>query len=549
VFDFSGKSDKELAEMDVMLRRAVALGDAQDDLLTYAKLMMPDPENPNDPDCSRYKIAKHHRLIAEALERVASGDILRLAISMPPQHGKTELASRLFLSWYVGKFPHRNTIMGAYNAGYAQKQVGGKVRDYIQMPVYQAIFPEVRLKPGSKAVDYMALEQGGSMNFIGRGGSGTGMPADLIVIDDPIKNAEEANSPTVIETLHEWYSKVIYSRVRNTTAIVVIHTRWFEDDIIGRQCDPEHSEYDPETAADWTYINIPAVMFDGPVARAMGADLQKPKSDKVIKQFGHKPMAALWDERFSLEHLASAKRLDPLGFEALYQGRPSPDDGDYFKAHYIVEHNLPTEYPRDDQLRFYGASDHALGAKEQNDSTCMGAFGVDSADHIWIMPELVWDKFETDVLLDEMIAIMKFRKPDNWFAEAEHIEKSIGPFRRARQKKEKVYTMVTPLVSAVDLKSRARSIQGRMAMRHVHFPAWMPWYQKARSEMLKFPRAKHDDFVSFLSLIGRGMDMEIGASVDKPPEKIVRVGSIEWVKAQHKREVDREQRDKAVAGW
>jgi len=546
--DFANTSTAELMHLEKAARRALRIDEARDSLITFAKLMKPDPEDVDDPDRSLYKPARHHYLIAEALERVVRGEILRLAISMPPQHGKSELASRLFPAFYMGHFPQRSLMFGTYSDTFAAK-FGGEVREYITSPAYQSIFPGTRLRKGSKAKDEMVLEGGGQLNFIGRGGAGTGMPADLEVIDDPLKNAEEAGSPTTVASLHEWFAKVMYSRARTTTAIVLIHTRWIEDDLIGRRCDPDHPDHDEYEAEKWTFLNIPAVLTDGPVARALGANLVVPSNDRVIAVFGEKPMAALWPEQFSLEHLASAKKLDPLGFEALYQGRPTPDDGEYFKRPWLVEHKDPSEYPRADRLRFYAASDHALTEKEANDATCMGAVGIDEHDDLWIMPELVWDRFETDVLLDEMLAIMKYRKPLLWFAEAEHIEKAIGPFRRKRQIEERQYTVVEPLKSIKDLRARARSIQGRMAMRKVHFPAWMPWWTRARAELLKFPRAKHDDFVSFLSLIGRGLDRELGASPEMPRKKVVRVGSLEWVKAQHNVEKKRTARMKAAAGW
>lgn len=542
------KSDEELIELEKAARRALRVNEATDDMITFAKLMKPDPEDMDDPDISMYLPAPHHRLIAEALERVARGEILRLAISMPPQHGKSELASRIFPAWFMGRNPTKSLMFATYSDTFAAK-FGGEVREYMNKPAFKTVFPDVEFRKGSKAKDEMALTAGGQMNFIGRGGAGTGMPADLIIIDDPLKNAEEANSPTTIESLHEWYMKVIYSRARTTTAIVVIHTRWVEDDIIGRQCDPDHSDYDKDEASKWTYINIPSVLYGGPVADALHADLKVSDNDRVIAAFGDKPIAALWPSQFSLEHLASAKKLDPMGFEALYQGRPTPDDGEYFQKSWLVEHHDPSEYPRPDKLRFYAASDHALTEKEANDATCMGTFGIDEYDHIWIMPELVWDRFETDRLLDEMISLMKLRKPLVWWAESEHIEKAIGPFRRKRQMEEKTFTMVEPLTSIKDLRARARPIQGRLAMKMVHFPAWMPWWVKAKGELLKFPRAKHDDFVSFMSLVGRGMDQEVGASPSIENRKVVRVGSIEWIKAADKRDKRMSAREKAVAGW
>ena len=159
------------------------------------------------------------------------------------------------------------------------KEFGAEVRAITQTSAFKQIFPDFAFRSGSKAKDYMVTTKGGRLSFIGRGGSGTGKSADLVVIDDPLKNAEEAESPTVRRKLHEWYSKVIYSRAKSTTAIVVIQTRWHEDDLIGKLCDPEHpdrvkdekgaiSEYDESKR--WNYINIPAVVksYAGSVAKA-----------------------------------------------------------------------------------------------------------------------------------------------------------------------------------------------------------------------------------------------------------------------------------------
>src|SRR3546814_2419110 len=173
--------------------------------------------------------------------------------------------------------------------------------------------------------------------------------------------------------LHAWYNKVIYSRVRATTAIIIIHTRWSEDDLIGRLCDPDHPEHDPSQAKSGTYRNGPAVLKPGPLADALGAKLERSKDPDVVAAFGHEPIAALWPEEFPLRHLASAKALDPLGFGALYLGKPTPDDGYYFRKEHISEYDrgdLPTN------LRLYGASDHAVSEKQERDSTVLGIVRV-----------------------------------------------------------------------------------------------------------------------------------------------------------------------------
>lgn len=546
---------QRLAAIDAEIRtkrRLLAIQDSETDLIAFMRLTAPNPEDMGDVERSLYEPAKHHHLIATALQRVERGETLRVALSVPPQHGKTRLASVGFISWFIGKHPRKNVIFGTYNETYASK-IGGQVRDVLQSEQYQQVFPRVKLKKGSQSKTELEIENGGQINFIGRGGSGTGLPSDLFIIDDPLKNAEEANSPTTIEALHEWYSKVVYSRARTHTAIVIIHTRWIEDDLIGRLCDSDHpwrrTPEGAEEARKWTYINIPAVLTEGPVATAMGAKLERPTEAAVISAFGDRPMAALWPEQFSLAHLASAKSLNKGGFDALYQGRPSPEDGEFFKADWLVEHARPSDYPAPERLRFYAASDHALTEKRKNDATCMGTFGVDEKDHIWVMPELVWDRMEADRTLDHMIALMKMRRPHLWFAEDEHINKTLGPFRRTRMQEEKVYTTVMPIASTKDLRARARSIQGRLAMKMVHFPAWMPWWTLAKAELLKFPTATHDDFVSFMSLIGRGLDVEIGASAQQA-SNVVRFpsGSIQWIKQRAKEEAARK-KQASRGGW
>jgi len=544
-----------LRDLSASARRAIAIQDAREHLIPFTRLMMPDPNDPGNPEESRYRVAGHHRLMADILERVERGKCLRAALSIPPQHGKTQLFSKMAIAWGVGRNPRLNWIFGTYNEGYAAK-VGGAVREIMRSKPFRQVFPEVRLKTGSQSKTELEIEGGGQLNFLGRGGSGTGFPADRIVIDDPLKNAEEAESPTVLEELHEWYSKVIYTRARNTTSISIIHTRWAEDDLIGRHCDPDHPDRirlpdgsisDRDESRRWEYINVPAVVKDADLAAALGLTLAVPTDADVIEQFGAQPMSALWPEEFSLPHLASAKRINPRGFAALYEGKPAPDDGDYFKADWLKVHTQPTDYPRPSELRFYAASDHALSKGTRSDRTCMGNVGIDRHDDIWIMPELVWRKMDADETLNEMIALMKLRKPLMWFAEDEHINKTLGPFRRKRMREEHTYTTVVGLPSSVDLIARARSMQGRLSMGMVHFPGWMPWWQEARSEVLKFPHAMHDDFVSFLSLVGRGLDMEVAASAPAEDDRKVipfPTGSIQWMKARSKIEAE----NRATAG-
>lgn len=482
---------------------------AQDSFIDFCQVMKPDPGDPDNSDASLFQANPHNILIAQALEKVERGECLRYAVSMPPQHGKSEEISRLFPPWLVGRKPWLKIMFGTYSQDFAN-DFGGAVREIIQSEQYKVLFPGTVLRGDSKAKDMLGIKDGGQLAFLGRGGAGTGKPADIFIIDDPIKDDEEAQSPTIREKVWQWFTKVAYTRCHAMSAIVIVHTRWHEDDLIGRLLDKDHPDHDPEIAKDWAYISIPAVITDPELADALGLALTVPTNPRIIAEFGEKPMCALWESRFSLEHLASAHRLNPRGFNALYQGRPSSEEGDYFRKEQIVPYK-PDELPKN--LRIYSASDHALSQKQQADPSVIGSVGVDEDDHIWILPDLIWDKIPTDRAVEEMIRIMRDRKPTAWFCESDLIKKSIGPFLRKRMREEKVYTPIFEMSTTQgDKPFKARSIQGRMQMHMIHFPVFAPWFHKAYNELLKFPNGAHDDFVDFLALIGLGLANEQGAS-------------------------------------
>jgi predicted phage terminase large subunit-like protein len=529
-----------------VVKTALKYARAKDSLLDFAQLMRPDPDDVENPDASMFEVCPHHRLIAEALERVERGECLRLAISMPPQHGKSEQISRMFPAWLIGRKPFRKVMFGTYSQDFANT-FGAEVREIMQSAQYQDIFPGVNLRSDSKAKDFLGVQgHGGQLAFIGRGGAGTGKPADLFVIDDPIKDDEEAQSPTLRDKVWQWFTKVAYTRCHKLSAIVIVHTRWHEDDLIGRMLDPDHPEHDPTIAKDWTYLNIPAVITEPKLAEALGIEMAPPPSKRCIAEFGDKPMVALWGTRFSLDHLATAHRLNPRGFNALYMGTPSAEEGDYFKREWI-KHYHPDHLP--DDLRIYAASDHALSEKQGADYTVLGCVGVDAEDNIYVLPELIWNRMQTDATVERMIWMMKHKKPVLWFAESDNIKKSIGPFLRKRMREERVYVPVFDMSTAKgDKVFRARSIQGRMAMGKVFFPPFAHWFQKAQNELLKFPNAAHDDFVDWLAWIGLGLDSEQGATGVAPASNIPKRGTFGWLKWSSKRKAGRLDKN-AQEGW
>lgn len=527
-------------------KRQLAYVHARDSLLRYLELQMPDPADLDDPDLTRMVATPQARLLCQIMEKVEAGKLKRVAVAIGPQLGKSQILSRGFPAWATGRNPYRNLMLGTYNQTFAE-EFGGEVRDLIESPRHVAIFPEHKLQKG--ALDLLITDKGGKTAFVGVGGSGTGKPADFFVVDDPIRSDDDAQSQLYRDRIWKWFNAVVFTRCHSRSGIVVVHTRWHTDDLIGRLCDPDHPERNKAYAGiadDWTYINLPAVVDDPALAADLGLTLEEPKDPRVIAQFGIKPISALWPERKGLDFLAEAKRMDPRTFNALYMGRPTAEDGAYFRSEYIVEYG-PEDLPAD--LKFYGASDHAVSAKQENDPTVLGCVGVDENDDIWILPDLVWDRMQTDRTVEELLVQFKLHKPQLWWMESELISKSFGPFLHKRMIEERVYVTIDQVVPSKDKPTRARAIQGRMSMRKVHFPRFAPWFQDARRELLQFPYGAHDDFVDWLAHIGQGLLMARGAVRAPANENEAPVGSIQWILRSAKKRAAAEQRVAANRGW
>lgn len=520
---------KSLAETAAMqlsaAKRILKARAAKEGLIAFTEFTMPGILDPSNSDESRYDAQYFHRALAAALEEVEAGRLLRLIVTFPPRHGKSELTSRRFPAWLVGRDPYRHVMFATYNQPFAE-DYGRAVRGIMQSPAYKTVFPGTTLAKGSAAADRLVTEEGGMLAFVGRGGSSTGRGADFLIIDDPLKDREEANSQTTRDALWDWYNDTMSTRLMSDTgAIVIIQTRWHEDDLVGRLTDPANPKYNPEEAATWKIINIPAIAGD----------------DDVL---GRKNGEALWPERFGLDYLNSFRRRNPVGFSALYQQQPTPEDGDFFKTDMITSYRQ-SDLPKN--LRVYAASDHAVGTRQHNDYTCLLIVGVDEFSNIWLL-DCWWKKEKTDKVVEAMIDLMRRWKPLVWWAEQGHISKSIGPFLVKRMREEKVYVNIREQTPAADKSTRAQSIAGRMSMGMVRFPSHLAWYDRARQECLKFPQATHDDFVDTLAHIGLGLDKIIRAPLETVQVAAPRVGTMGWVKAAAKREAAETKRTLSLGG-
>lgn len=500
-------------------RRLLAIKEAQQDLLKFTQLTMPDP---NDPGVSAYEIATHHRIIAAALHKAEQFIWPRLIICMPPRHGKSELVSRRFPAWVLGRDPSRQVIMATYNEEFA-RDFGRDVRAIMRDPVYLEIFPNATLRKGGAAADRLNLVKGGKMMFAGRGGALTGRGGHFLLLDDPFKDAEEADSPAIREKAWNWFTKVFYTRRMNLSAVIIVMTRWHEDDIVGRLTDPQNPSYDETVSKGFRILELPFFAED---------------KDPM----GRKPGEVLWPSRYPAEFGLEQKRLDARGFSALYQQKPSPDDGVLFKRE-DVRWYQPQDLPPVSDLTIYAASDHAVATEQVNDRTCMLIVGVDKEQNLWLL-DCWWKRADPETTIEAWLRLIQRWHPSIWWAEAGHIKKSLGPFLRRRMLEESTFCKIAEVVPAGDKVQRSGSFRGRFSMGLVRFPKAASWASEAVDELMKFPHARFDDFVDTTSLIGLGLGTISGRG-KAPPKKAPKTGTWAWIKMQSKYQEQRRQLEKA----
>mgnify|MGYP003111713849 FL=1 len=442
---------------------------AREELMPFVTLTKPD-----------FEVGAHHQVIASALQRVESGDCKRLMIFCPPRHTKSELATRRFPAWYLGKNPKAQVISASYNSELSS-DFGREVRNLVSSGVYGKVFPDAKLSEDSQAANRWHLKTGGAYIAAGVGTAITGRGANLAIVDDPIKDRQEADSETIRNRIWDWYRSVLYTRLMPEGAIVVIQTRWHDDDLAGRLIAEEEDGGDK-----WEVINLPALAEDN--------DL-----------LGRKKGEALWDEWYPEDRLLQIKSvIGSRDWSALYQQNPQAEEGGFFLADWF---KTVKEVP--ENLRLYGASDYATKDGE-GDYTVHGVCGVDDADNLYILD---WWRGQTvsDVWVEAFLDLVDKWKPIQWAEEAGQIRSSLDPYINMRQRERRSYCVRTPFASRFDKRSRARAIQARMSSGKVFFLRGAPWLEDLRMEMLRFDAGKNDDQVDVLSLMGRLLEDMQGA--------------------------------------
>ena len=489
----------------------------------------------------QYKPGWLHYDIARRLEtfkaEVEAQNSPRLMLLVPPRHGKSELASVRFPAWCLGHHPEWEIINCGYNLDLPMK-FSRKVREMVRDPGYKPVFETTQIDPDSQSAEAWNTTSGGGFTAAGVGGGITGKGAHILIIDDPIKNQEEADSINTRDGLWDWYWSTAYSRLAPGGGVLLIQTWWHDDDLAGRlqqkmENDAEADQFVvikyPAQAEKWEYRNKTTDLIerlDEPLdsdhehirLAQREAQTSEPITIDDTYDLLRMPGEALHPERYN-EKMINSLRVNqpPRIWSALYQQNPVPDEGVYFRADYFrFEPTPPAAYNRN----VFQAWDFAIGEKQQNDFTVGVTLIQDENDFLHLV-EVVRFKGDSFTIIEEMLDAAERwgsepTAPLTMGVEDSQIWKAIKPLFEKRMAERSQYPPYEVLRPLTDKMARARPLQGRMQQGRVYFPSSASWMPEVQKELLRFPAGAHDDIVDALAW---AVHLTLGRSPKKIPQR------------------------------
>ena len=403
----------------------------------------------------------HHRVMADAFNRIAKGELKRLIVNMPPRHTKSEFASHLFPAWYLGKYPDRKVIQTAHTAELAVG-FGRKVRNLVGSDDYQHIFNNVSLASDSKAAGRWSTNKNGEYFAIGVGGAVTGKGADILIIDDPHSEQEAAlNDPSIYDKTYEWYTSGPRQRLQPGGSICVVMTRWSKKDLTGQIL---KSSIQRGGSDEWEVIELPAILPSG---------------------------SPLWPGFWPIDQLEALKSELPVPkWSAQYQQDPTSEEGALIKREWWKEWDKKSP-PR---CEFVIQSwDTAFLAKETADysaCTTWGVFYDDDGNSNIILLDALQERLEFPDLKARAFDMYKEFEPDAFIVEA---KASGSPLIFELRRMGIPVNEYTP--------SRGRDKVARVNAVSDLFSSGLVWAPKTRwadeviEQFAAFPAGDHDDLV------------------------------------------------------
>lgn len=412
----------------------------------------------------------HHDVLIDALQSLADRKIKRLIVQMPPRHGKSELVSRLFPAWVLGRNPNEQIILSSYSLDLASA-MNRDCQRVIQTPEYSTMFPVTRLSDGKdeaiktqKRFDIVGNK--GYYVSAGVGGGITGVGCTVGIVDDPVKNAAEADSVTYRNAAWEWYTSTFRTRFEPDCVEVICQTRWHEDDLTGRIL--EGVESDPGTLV----ISFPAIC-------------EKPEEYRRIGE-------PLWESKYNTEQLAVIKTdVGSRAWNALYQQRPAPEEGSIIKKSWFMTYR-PADLP-EGPVNFY--FDTAYTDKEANDPTAGIAYIKRGPDFFVVSCVERWLDFTGQISF-----IQSFAEANGYTTrsiiriEPKATGKSVVEVIR-KSTKLNVKEADAPKESKT---ARANAVSPVIEAGRVYVPENAPWKDAFFAQIAAFPNSAHDDMVDCL---------------------------------------------------
>jgi predicted phage terminase large subunit-like protein len=408
-----------------------------------------------------YEQPPHVQAICEHVEALERRDIARLIVTMPPRHGKTLHMSQGLPAWYLGRHPRDHVILASYAAELAETN-SRRARGFVTDPRWPF---DTNVPRGSSAVGRWNTSDGGGLIAAGVGGGITGFGADLLVIDDPLKGREEADSQTIRENSWSWLVEVAMTRLHKNAVALLGMTRWHEDDLVGRLLNSAG-------ANAWTVLSLPAI---AEYKDALGRDEGEP----------------LWPARYDLATLeAQRETMGSRAFAALYQQRPTPDAGGTFQRRWFD--GRYAQLPRG--LRTVQAVDSAFKTGVANDYSVIATWATD--DRFYYLVDVWRGRVEFPDLVHAIQSQAALHHP-----EAVLIEDTAAGQSAIQTLQRETKLPIVPAPAKGSKISRAEAVSPLFEAGKVVLPEEsLSWLTDWIEEHVVFPNGRHDDQVDTTSL-------------------------------------------------